>query len=157
MCVCVWMNGWTKSLYTTVKWFPGYLSEKSSIKNIAWKSYITITCLKSEGRSVVSDSLRPHGLYSPWNSPGQNTGVGSLSLLQGIFPTQGSNPRSSVLQEDSLPAKPKGKLKNTGVGILSLLQKIFPTQELNRGLLQCRGIPYQLSYQESPNGKEPTC
>ena len=30
--------------------------------------------------------------YSPWNSPGQNAGVGSLSLLQGIFPTQGSNP-----------------------------------------------------------------
>ena len=30
--------------------------------------------------------------YSPWNSPGQDTGVGSLSLLQGIFPTQGSNP-----------------------------------------------------------------
>ena len=33
-----------------------------------------------------------HGLYSPWNSPGKNTGVGSLSLLQRIFPTQGSNP-----------------------------------------------------------------
>ena len=46
----------------------------------------------SESRSVVSDSLQPHRLYSPWNSPGQNTGVGSLSLLQGIFPTQGSNP-----------------------------------------------------------------
>ena len=41
---------------------------------------------------IVSDSLRPHGLHSPWNSPGNNTGVGSLSLLQGIFPTQGSNP-----------------------------------------------------------------
>ena len=40
----------------------------------------------------MSNSLRPHGLYSPWNSPGQNTGVGSLSLPQGIFPTQGSNP-----------------------------------------------------------------
>ena len=40
---------------------------------------------------VVSDSLRPHGLYSPWDSPGQNTGVGSRSLLQGIFPTQESN------------------------------------------------------------------
>ena len=39
-----------------------------------------------------SDSLRPHGLYSPWNSPGQNTGVGGLSLLQGILPTQGLNP-----------------------------------------------------------------
>ena len=40
----------------------------------------------------MSDCLWPHGLYSPWNSPGQNTGVDSLSLLQGIFPTQGSNP-----------------------------------------------------------------
>ena len=48
--------------------------------------------MKSESHSVVSDSLQPHGLYSPWNSPGLNTGVGSLSLLQRIFPTQGSNP-----------------------------------------------------------------
>ena len=41
--------------------------------------------------SVVSDSLQPHELYSPWNSPGQNTGVSSPTLLQGIFPTHGSN------------------------------------------------------------------
>ena len=47
---------------------------------------------ESESCSVVSDSLWPHGLYSPWNSPGQSTGVGSLSLLQGIYPTQGLNP-----------------------------------------------------------------
>ena len=47
---------------------------------------------ESESRLVLSDSLWPHGLYSPWNSPGQNTGVGSPSLLQRIFPTQGSNP-----------------------------------------------------------------
>ena len=46
----------------------------------------------SESQSIKSDSLQPHGLDSPWNSPGQNTGVGSQSLLQGIFPTQGSNP-----------------------------------------------------------------
>ena len=46
---------------------------------------------ESESCSVMSDSLRPHGLYSPWNSPAQNTGVGNLSLLQGIFPTQGSS------------------------------------------------------------------
>ena len=39
----------------------------------------------------MPDSLRPHGLYSPWNSPGQNTGVGSLSLLQWIFQIQGLN------------------------------------------------------------------
>ena len=47
----------------------------------------------SESRTVLFDSLQPLGLYSPWNSPGQNTGVGSCSLLQGIFPIQGSNPR----------------------------------------------------------------
>ena len=46
----------------------------------------------SENHSVMSDSLWLHGLYSPWNSPGQNTGVDSLSLLQGIFPAQGLNP-----------------------------------------------------------------
>ena len=45
----------------------------------------------------------PHGLYSQRNSPGQNTGVGSLSLFQRIFPTQGSNP--------SLPAEPQRKPK----------------------------------------------
>ena len=41
----------------------------------------------SERLSVISNSLQP-----PWNSPGQNTGVGSLSLIQGIFPNQGLNP-----------------------------------------------------------------
>ena len=46
---------------------------------------------KSESCSVVSNSLWPHGLYSPWNFPGQHAEVGSLSLLQGIFPTQGLN------------------------------------------------------------------
>ena len=45
-----------------------------------------------ESLSVVSNSLRPHGLYSLWNSTGQNTEVGSHFLLQGTFPTQGSNP-----------------------------------------------------------------
>ena len=40
----------------------------------------------------MSNSLRPNGLYSPWNSLGQNTGVGSLFLLQETFPTQGSIP-----------------------------------------------------------------
>ena len=47
---------------------------------------------ESESHSAVSDSLRPHGLFIPWNSPGQNTGVGSLSLLQGILSAQVSNP-----------------------------------------------------------------
>ena len=59
--------------------------------NLDWISALKI-CRKSESCSVMSDSLQPHGLYSPWNSLGQNTWVGSLYLLQGIFPTQGSNP-----------------------------------------------------------------
>ena len=56
--------------------------------------WILIHCATSESEScsVVSDSLQPRELYSPWSSPGQKTGVGSHSLLQGIFPTQGSYP-----------------------------------------------------------------
>ena len=54
------------------------------------------TYSESESHAVVSNSLQPHGLYSPWNSPGQNTGVGSCSLLQGIFLTQELN-RSLLL------------------------------------------------------------
>ena len=50
---------------------------------------------ESESLSIMSNSLRPHELYSPWNSPGQNTGVGRRSLLQGIFPTQGWDPGPS--------------------------------------------------------------
>ena len=96
-------------------------------------------------------TLRPHGLYSPGNSPAQNTGVGSCSLLQGLFPTQGSypgiEPRSPALQTDSLPAEPLGNPQNTGVGSLSLLQGIFQTQELTQGLLYRRQILYQLSQQ----------
>ena len=55
------------------------------------------------------------------------------------------------MQTDSLPAEPQGKPKYTGVGSLSLLQRIFPTQESNQGLLLCRWILYQLSYQGSPH------
>ena len=75
-----------------------------TVKRIAltWK-YYTVLCLlsilyssvpgvKCESRSVVSESLWPHRLYSPWGSPGQKTGVGSCSLLQEIIPTQVSNP-----------------------------------------------------------------
>ena len=49
-----------------------------------------VSICESESRSALPRSLQPHGSYSPGNSPGQHTGVGGLSLLQGIFPTQGS-------------------------------------------------------------------
>ena len=95
--------------------------------------------------------------YSTWNFPGQNTGVGSLSLFQGNLPDPGIEPRSPTLQADSLLAESQGKPKNTGVGSLSLLHGIFPTQEL-KGVgaevggvsMHCRWILHQLSYQGSP-------
>ena len=59
----------------------------------------------------MSDYLQPHGLYSPWNSPGQNTGVGSYSLLQGNLPNPGTESRSPTLQADSLPAETQEKIK----------------------------------------------
>ena len=69
---------------------------------LSWNSgeglgFLSISCQipcpgESQSCSVMSNCLWPCGLYSPRNSPGQNTGVGSLFLLQEIFPTQGSNP-----------------------------------------------------------------
>ena len=94
--------------------------------------------------------MGPHGLYSPWKSPDHNTGVGSLSLLQGIFPNLGIEPRSPTLEADSLPVEPLGKPKNTEVCSLSLLQRIFPSQESNQGLPHCGQIFYQPSYKGSP-------
>ena len=96
----------------------------------------------------MSDSLRPHSLCSPRNSPAQNTGVGSLSLLQRIFPTQGSNPGLPHCGQILYQLSHK-EAKNIGVGSLSPLQWIFPTQKSNRGLLHCRWILYKLSYQGS--------
>ena len=79
---------------------PGFLSCYQDIMTtflpgflIRWDDiWINTLYTTSDSCSGVPDSLRPHGLYSPGNSPGQNTGVGSHFLLQGIFPIQGSNP-----------------------------------------------------------------
>ena len=94
-----------------------------------------------ENSSVMSLS------YSPWKSPGQNTGVGSHIPSPEGLPNPGMEPSSPALQEDSLPAEPQGKSRNTGVGSLSLLQGLFPTQGWNPALLHCRQSLYQLSYQ----------
>ena len=71
--------------------------------------------------------LWPHGLYTPWNSPGQNTSPGDLPNLEIEL-------RSPALQVDSLLSESPGKPKNTGMGSLSILQGIFPMQESNRGV-----------------------
>ena len=71
------------------------------------------------------------------------------------LPNSEIEPRSPTLQVDSLPTEPQEKPKNIGVGSLSLLQEIFLTQESNQGLLHCRQILYQLSYQGSPKSSGP--
>ena len=64
--------------------------------------------------------------------------MGYYALLQGIFPTQGSNP--GLHSAGGLPTEPPGKSENTGAGSLSFLQGIISTQESNQGLLHCRRI-----------------
>ena len=73
------------------------LSVEVRRQNSRGDSLHEIMCCAVPSRSVMSDSLLPHGLWPtrilcPWESPGKNTGVGCHALLQGIFPTQGSNP-----------------------------------------------------------------
>ena len=107
---------------------PGHSEEQGSLVHCSlWgrkDSNTTTTMLKekrlptelvSQSRLVMSDSLPPHGLYSPWNSPGRSTEVGRLSLLQAIFPTQGSNP--GLLQE-GFPGGSTGKESSYNAGDL---------------------------------------
>ena len=100
----------------------------------------------SESPSVVSNSLWTHGLYSPWNSLGQNTGVGSLSLLQGIFLIQRSNPGLLHCRWILYQLKLKGSPR-----ILEQVAYPFSTgssqpRNWTWVLLHCRWIIYQLSY-----------
>ena len=74
--------------------------------------------------------------------------MGCHSLLQGIFPTQGSN-TGPTMQGYSLLTEPQRKPKNIGERSLSLLRRISPTQELNSRLLHCRQTLYHLSHQGS--------
>ena len=71
--------------------FPARLPHNIEQSSFCYTEGPRIYVSERESCSVVSDSLWTRELYSPWNSPGQNTGVGSISLLQGIFPTQGLN------------------------------------------------------------------
>ena len=77
----------------------------------------------TESCSTVSDSLWPHELYSPWNSPSQNTGVGSLSLLQGIFPTQGSNPGLPHCRQILYQLNHKGGSTTGIIGVNSIIRQ----------------------------------
>ena len=100
----------------------------------------------AQSRQTLCD---PMECSLPGSSVHQNTGVGSLFPSPGDLPNPGSEPRSPALQVDFFTIWATREHKNTGVGSLYLLWWVFPTQELKRGLLQCRWIVYQLSYQGS--------
>ena len=100
-------------------------------------------------------TVGPARFICPWDSPGKNTGVGCHFLLQGIFPTQGSNlcllhygAPWTVVPRLLCPWNSPGK--NIGVGSHSPLQEIFPNQGLNPSLLHCRQILYHFNHQGSP-------
>ena len=101
----------------------------------------------SESESCVRLFAIPW-LYSPWNSPGQNSGVGSLSLLQGIFQPR-DRTQVSCIAGGFFTSWATREAQGYWMGSPSLLQGIFPTQGLNWGLLYYRCILYQLSYQGS--------
>ena len=105
--------------------------------------------------SVMSDSLRPPravARQAPLSTEfsRQEYWSGLPCPPPGDRPNPGIEHRSPVLQADALPSEPPGKPKNTGVGSLFLFQGIFPTQESNRGLMHCRPVLDQLSYQGNP-------
>ena len=97
----------------------------------------------------MSKSLQTHGLYSPWNSPGQNTGAGSLSLFQGIFPTQGSNPGLLHCRGTFYQLNDQGSPRILEWVVYLFSSRSSWSQESSQGLLNCRRILYQLSYQGS--------
>ena len=111
----------------------------------------------SESSSVVS-SVRPRGLYSLWNSLGQNTGVGSLSLLQGIFPTQGSNPGlpqcRQILSQLSHKGSPQGALVvKSPLASAGEAREVDLTPGSGRSSGERRADPLQCSYLENPTDR----
>ena len=135
VCICVRYGGWGGRHSLVLCAVSGkHLICISPPAN----SNMYVLCVLS--RSVLSNSLRPHGLQHPQAplSMGilrQEDWSGWLFPSPGDLPNPGIESRSPTLQADSLPAEPPGKPKSTGVGSLSLLQGIFLTQESNWGLL----------------------
>ena len=106
---------------------------------------------EGERRSVVPDSLQPHGLYSPRGSPGQNPGVGSLSLLQGVFPTQESNPGLPHCRQILYQLSYQGSPRTLEWVAYTFSSGSSPPRNGTKGLLHCRQILYQLRHQRSPH------
>ena len=100
--------------------------------------------------TLQSHGLQPARLLYPQRLSRQEYRSGLPCPPPGDLPNPRTEPRSPTFQANYLLSEPLGMPKNTGVAGLSLIQGIFQTQESNLGLLHCRRILYQLSYQGRP-------
>ena len=142
----------TESQATDVENF--WLPRREGSGGINWKTerdLYTLLCSVTQSRPTLCDLLD----CSPPSSSVH--GILQARILERVpMPSSRGSSQSRdrtqvfCIAVDSLPTEPPGKSKNTGVGNRSFLQGIFPSQELNQGLLHCRWIIYQLSYQGSP-------
>ena len=140
------------------RWESGIGSDLARFEDtgeLATGEKYAILYLVTQLRPILCNPMdcSPQGSSVHVDSPEKNTGVGLPCLSPGESSQLRDQLRCPTLQGHSLLTEPPGKPKNTGVGSLSLLQEIFPTQEFNQGLLHCRWILYQLSYQGSPKSE----
>ena len=115
-----------------------------------WKTVCAVLSCLVMSNSLWLHGLQPANFLCPWVFSRQEYWSGLPCPPLGDLPNPGAEPRSPALQVDYLLTELAGKPQNTRVGSLSLLQGIFLTQESNYGLLHCRWILYQMSYQGSP-------
>ena len=129
---------WSRGQRNRIRW----ANTQVPVSLPGWRKVLK-TLSESESCSVMSNSLWSHGLYSPWNSPGQNTRVGSLSLLQGIFPTQGSNPGlphyNHILYQLSHKGSPLKTLRQVIYSVEGRYDLCY--QSLSINLIRIRGLP----------------
>ena len=145
-----WMKYWIWNIEWNIEWmtlviriFQKFL-RNHVFKHLKVKVKVTQSCPTL--CNLMNYTV--HGILQAWIL--EWVTVPFLFPSSGDLSNPGIKPRSPTLQADSLPGEPQEKPKNTGVGSLSLLQEIFPIQESNWGLLHCRRILYQLSYEGSP-------
>ena len=148
-----YMNGTSGISFLFMPYFDNIVLRAAQYSTIwIYSTLLSHTVCCAQSLSCVQLFLTPQAVtLCPWGFSRQEYWSGLSCPPPGDLPNPGIEPRSPALWADSLPSEPPGKPKNTGVGSLSLLQGILLTQEFNRGLLCCRWILYQLSYQGSPN------
>ena len=141
---------------STLAWKIPWMEEPGGLQSIgslrvrhAWVTSLSLSCI-GEGHG---NPLQCSCLENPRNRGAWWAAVCAVTqswtrLKRLSSSSSSSRDRTQVsCIAGRLPSEPSGKLKNTGVGTLSLLQGIFLTQESNQGVLHCRWILHQLSYQ----------